>query len=322
MFYITARGRTGTTMLATMLNAHSEIAVPNEGLFMLNLYHKYRKIKYWDLILIQRYVDDIFAEEYMQGWKIDPKDLTEYLQTMPKNSSYREVNEAVYRFYALSQNKSDSALLGDKNPTYALLIDEILCIDPDAKFIHLVRDYRDNVLSYQQVQFDLRTTAPLAYRWRRFNVQIEKHKAAHPEKFLFVRYEDMVENPQKELSRICNFLTVTFEEEMLNFYQKQENLPNYHQNLKNPPNKKNIKKWKKQMVNWDILICDSICGELGESYGYTRHYKVSRQFFSFKKLWGRIYGWIFTRFERVAIRFFPVRFVAWNINRFRKEKAG
>lgn len=322
MFYIVARGRSGTTMLATMMNAHEKIALPPEGLFMLNLYHKYQHVKKWIKPKIEEYVADIYAEDYMKGWKIDPKDLIQHLQSLPENLSYSQINQEVYRFYALKQGKTGNVLLGDKNPTYALLIDEILKIDPDAKFIHLVRDYRDNILSFQQVQFDLKDTAPLAYRWRRFNVQIEKHKVKHPEKFLFVRYEDVVSSTERELKRICEFLQIPFSKKMLDFYKEQDNLPSYHQNLKNPPNKKSIKKWKKRMVNWDILISDSICGALGESYGYTRHYQVSKNYFSFKKLWGRIYGWVFTRFERMAIRFFPSRFVTWHINKFRKHKAG
>ena len=47
-FYILAMGRSGTTLLQSILDNHSGIVVPPESYFMIHLDKKYGSIKNWN----------------------------------------------------------------------------------------------------------------------------------------------------------------------------------------------------------------------------------------------------------------------------------
>jgi hypothetical protein len=88
---------------------------------------------------------------------------------------------------------------------------------PDARYIHLVRDPRDVARSaigmgwagnlYRGV--DIWTVAERS--WERLAATLT------PDRYLEVRYEDLLENVSQELTRICRFLALDYSPSMLSY---------------------------------------------------------------------------------------------------------
>ncbi|MEO1923589.1 MAG: sulfotransferase, partial [Nautiliaceae bacterium] len=82
----------------------------------------------------------------------------------------------------------------------------------------------------------------------------ESFKKINPENKITIKYEDLLDNPKKILSLICEFLDVPFEESMLEFYKySKKYIGKHHSNLIfKPISNKNKFKWKKELKKIEI----------------------------------------------------------------------
>jgi len=156
MFFLLGRGRSGTSLFQTILNAHKNIAVPPEAQFVTLLYKKYSKSS-WSKKEVLSFYDDLCLEPRVDNWKLDKDYLKErLLNTLDEQggTNYSKLCREVYSCYAVRKGKESFVVLGDKNPQYSLYVKQLIQVFPEAKFIHMIRDCRDNVLSFQKVDFD------------------------------------------------------------------------------------------------------------------------------------------------------------------------
>ena len=156
MFFVLGRGRSGSDLLVRILNTHQQLSVAPEALFLINLYRKYANVKNWNEQKILSFFHDLLLENRLTDWwQLDKKQLKHDLLKLSGEATFQTLCKTVYLNFAQQTGKENVKLLGDKNPTYTLFAKELLQIYPEAKFIHLVRDPRDNILSFKRVSFDL-----------------------------------------------------------------------------------------------------------------------------------------------------------------------
>lgn len=299
MFFIVGRGRSGTTLLTAILNIHPELVVPPEAIFILNLYNKYSKA-HLNQKKIHSFYKDLWLERRIETWNLDHDKLKHELLSQKENTTFSDLCRIIYLNYAKNQGKSENVLLGDKNPHYSLFVNKLLDLFPEAKFIHMVRDYRDCILSYKAEKFDLNETAALAYRWRHYNYAILKQRKLAPEKFSLIRYEDLINRPEVELKKICTFLGVPFFPKMLehNKYQNENKIFAWQKNIIKPLDKKNIEKWKSMMKKKDFEKADYICRKVGKLFGYRSQPVHKPVIMSLTVIWGIFCGYIMTMMEK------------------------
>lgn len=273
-FIIIGRGRSGTTLLSKILNSNSNISIPGELFFIINLFDKYYN-KVIDKNVIQNFVEDLFTEKRLKKKSFKKDELEHFLiKEAPKD--YKTLCLYTYENINLQLGYKNVNLLGDKNPHYALFIPQIIKIFDNIKFIHIVRDYRDNVLSYKNVNFDMNNIYSLAYRWKFFNKKIIEQQKKHPNKFLLLKYENLVANSEKEIKQICEFLNIDFDHKMLEFYKnKSDNLSFWHKNLNSKLNSDNINKWEKELNKKQIAKIDFICNDVANKLGYKEKIKFN-----------------------------------------------
>lgn len=109
---------------------------------------------------------------------------------------------------------ADSDLVwGDKSPDYVRHIDLLAEVFPSARFVHIVRDARDRCLSIRRRNGASVTRA--AQRWVDGVTRARRDGQRVPERYLEVRFEDLLADPERELRRCCDFLGLEFETEML-----------------------------------------------------------------------------------------------------------
>lgn len=139
-FFFGAARRSGTTWLAGMLNAHPEIECRNEG-WMFNDFGA--SFPEW---LDEDRVRTWAARREAQGTWLRHQTIDEALRTIRRSMWLAVTREAVQR--EGWKDWSTLRYLGDKTTThFCTQIDEIARTFPDARFLHMLRDGRDVVVS-------------------------------------------------------------------------------------------------------------------------------------------------------------------------------
>lgn len=324
IFFIVGRGRSGTTLLARMLTRHPELAVAPEGFFAMSLYHKYRSGP-WDARRVDAFCRDLLRERRMETWGLDVERLHARLTELEAEGAlnYQRVCLEVYANYAeVAYGRPNAKWVGDKNPHYALLVQRIDRLFPRARYVHITRDYRDNVLSFLEAPFDVNNPAALAQRWKQYNAEILKISRRAPERFLWLRYEDLVVHPEHELTRVCRFLGVEYDPVMLSF-QSQEELPAATRGKVVPRGvRKRIdptlaQRWQKRLSDTVIRRIDSICGEFAERFGYHPTTRGERPLSIGARL-GALYGRTTVAAEKFVFGVLPAAMRISLINGYRR----
>lgn len=111
---------------------------------------------------------------------------------------------------------SKKLYLFEKTPKHILALDKIRSVVKSPKFILMVRDGRDVAASHIKRFGDAMIGAE---RWAVENRIVLKEM--HSPDAITVRYEDLITMPEEALTRICNFLQIPFDPQMLQFHKKQ-----------------------------------------------------------------------------------------------------
>jgi Sulfotransferase family len=258
-------GRSGTTLLRVMLDRSSEIAIPYESFFVTPLAHRHgRRPK------IDDFLDDLGRFYQLYEWGIAPEDVRPRLR---EGMTTGEAIAAVFEVYAEHEGKPR---WGDKTPLYMQHLPLLERLFGDAIWVHLVRDGRDAALSFLELPEGFsgktwaqpRTAAQFAARWRMEILaarRLGKHVGA---RYLELRYEDLVTEPERELRSVCEHASLPWEPTMLDHADPGAvaQMPE-HRNLAQPPTP-GLRDWRNQMSRDDALAFEEVAGDVLLSSGY------------------------------------------------------
>ncbi|MBT3208192.1 MAG: sulfotransferase [Bacteroidetes bacterium] len=323
LFFILGRPRSGTTLLASLFDAHPNVVLPFECPLIINIYTKYAKIKNWNKKILLNFYYDIVNQRKFDTWMIDLEKLKNDILMCEGENSFETLIKVVYSNFNSFFDKKEIKLIGDKNPVYSIYPEQLVKLFPNAKFIHLTRDYRDNILSIKKVDFEAPITSLLAYRWKFATKRILKVIKKNPNSFHTVKYEDLVVDPPKVLTEMCKFLGVEFEESVLNFHKKKEELfklydrthiEKYHSSLLRPISSDKIYGWKKSISDKELKIADSVVGKYAELSGYSRKYKKVNLVVKLRSFVWITYG-KFAYWQRFMVDALPFKMKMWSRNK-------
>lgn len=215
MFVVYGMPRSGTTLIAQCLNAHSELIVPDETDFMIPAAHAFRL------------VDDPDAGARLLGDLIVATDRFDATlgRWLDADRVRGLVREAPYRFDAIVASLYDAlaevagaTLAGDKSPNdlpQSEALGQAGFFTERVRAIHLVRDPRDVMVSMARLGWLNGIDVSYARLWRNANLNLHRRLAHHPDRYLQVRYEDVVASPTDVFERVAGFLGVGFEPTMV-----------------------------------------------------------------------------------------------------------
>src|SRR4051794_7746998 len=258
-------GRSGTTLLRVMLDRSSEIAIPYESFFVTPLAHRHGRRPNLD-----DFLDDLGRFYQLYEWGISPDDVR------PKFREGMTTGEAIAAVFEVYAGHEGKPRWGDKTPLYMQHLPRLERLFPDALWVHLVRDGRDAALSFLALPPGFsgktlaqpRTVAQFAARWK---VEIAAAGAVGRrggERYLELRYEDLVADPAGELMRICEFASLPWEPAMVEYAGKVDvsKLPQ-HQRLAQPPTA-NVRDWRTEMAAADARAFEHVAGDVLAASGY------------------------------------------------------
>jgi hypothetical protein len=258
-------GRSGTTLLRVMLDRHTMLAIPYESFFVPQLAHRHGRRPDVD-----KFLDDLARLRTLYDWGITPEDVRPRLR---EGMATREAIAAIFETYAERQGKPR---WGDKTPLYMQQLPLLERLFPDAIWVHLVRDGRDAALSFLELPEGFsgktwalpRTVPQFAARWRTEILSGRRLGRHAGERYLELRYEDLVAEPERELRRICEHVSLAWEPGLLDHTRASDaaNMPE-HRNLAQPPTP-GLRDWRSQMSREDVLAFERVAGDVRRSSDY------------------------------------------------------
>jgi len=292
IFFILGRPRSGTTLLTTLFNAHPNIRIAPEFPIMLFLYQRFKHVKVWDEATIRSFVDHVFYFSKfnirrIENLKFDKEHIiNELLQYKDRGSIQLFLKSINYYAYSVFQ-KEQTLLIGDKNPVYSMSTGRFRRIFPDAKFICIIRDYRDNFISIKKLaEKEVAVEAPVLSmqvgRWRYFTALFLRLKRRFPERYYILKYEDLVSEQETTFRSLCEFLGVAYDPSVFNFHQKKEQTVDtygtfiyekFHENLMKPISTGRMNTWQGVLTEEEMKTADQIAGRFADKLGYKRQWR-------------------------------------------------
>jgi len=267
--------RSGTTLLRLMLNAHPDLAIPPESYFITQLWARRERYAVRGGVDADLVLDDLLTDRAVDGsfrrhWGLDPALLRERLGGVRGDLS--EVFRALFRLYA---DRMGKPRYGDKTPEYVLAVPLLAGLFPEAGFVHLVRDGRDVALSLVEQPWGPGTIGEAAEQWA---VRVAKAatagRALGAGRYLEVRYERLVAEPEAVLRTICTFLDLSFDPAMLAYRGTARRFvpPELqdHDRALWGPLRADLRDWRRQMSSSDVKTFEAIAGRHLRRLGYER----------------------------------------------------
>ena len=269
--------RSGRTLLARILDAHSEIAITPETHWITRRLRAGRGIG----------PDGIVTAEVVDAFSDDPLLTKSNLKT----DELRQLVESglsypafVTAFYDLYGRKHGKKLVGDRTGAYVSNIPTLHELFPHARTVHLVRDGRDVCLSMVNWQrraehFARRfstwaedTVVTAAIRWKRLVSRGRADGAALGEGLYYeLRYEALVHEPERECKTLCAFLDLRYEETMLRFHEgRTKREPGLSSKRAWLPITPGLRDWRTQMAPDAVEAFEATAGDLLSDLDYER----------------------------------------------------
>ena len=278
--FIVGPPRSGTSLISAIIGSHSRIACgPETDVFRAIPISTAKRIASdsdWKV----KAVTELDKIKYPDGLSIahhfglTAADIQCHLNG--KNSSASAIYGAIPEAFALAQGKTRWA---EKTPRHLFYLDLIRELYPDAKIIRIMRDPRDSIPS---VIKNIGLSTSLIgefYRW--MSVFMMSHPFFENDlNSITIRYEDLVQDPDKKVREICEFLGEEFEPSMLK-RSGAEHVRVASETWKRDIDKKitadNIFAWKSKMDTEIARAASLICCEALELLDYPEPVKPKQE---------------------------------------------
>src|ERR671911_372044 len=274
--FIVGCARSGTTLVRRCVAAPPEIATPPEILGIP------RQFKSRNRLVTRELVSELTGHKRFAQFEI-PHEQFEGLLASGEAVPYPTFLNRVFGLYGKINNKP---LVGNKTSGYVRRIPTFHALWPEAKFVHIIRDGRDVCLSvlnwkkgertagrYASWEEDPVSTTALWWE-RKVRKAREDGAALGPGLYHEMLYEDLVEDPERECKRLCEFLGIPYDDAMIRFAEgkTRTDLPNARKTPKKAwlPITSGMRNWRTEMPVKDVERFEAAAGNLLEELGFER----------------------------------------------------
>jgi hypothetical protein len=234
--FLVGAERSGTSLLRHMLDDHPQLAWEKEFEYAIDLLPPeggFPSLPAYHCFL------DINRVFQLSGNPVDPRlNYPELVNSflIRKRAAKRLVGATVHRHF-----------------------DRLLRLWPEARFVHLIRDGRDVARSVVEMGW-------AGTVWNGCNRWIEAEtlwdcfsRDLPPDRHMTLRFEDLIRDPVRELSRICEFSGVKYHGAMLDY-------PSH--STYGPPDAKMVASWKRKLTPREVQLVEARIGPMLQARGY------------------------------------------------------
>lgn len=269
--FITGVYRSGTTLLAQILNNHPSLRIIYDTLHFFRFYlGKYNPVHQHYKNILKDTNDRLFKR---YGIEVPLDNIIYNLEQYP-DISFRDIYNEIMTQTFCGGNKA--LRWGEKSLVQWSNIPMFLQMFPNGQVIHMIRDPRDVLASYRQMTNEL----PHKYLDAIFaclhsmNWCSEIGSAIHPDKYYVLKHEDLVARPTETIDNICKFLNIEYNKTMIDFSLYKDQVGNEwdsntaFNDIPNRITSASTERWKQQLRPFEIGLTESVIGDLLEIFGY------------------------------------------------------
>ena len=272
-FFIVGSGRSGNTLLRRILCSNSQVHIPPE-LHNLgratNVFCRYRKMPWLDIVQIV--LSQFEFQPTFEPFGVNLRPLAVKLSDAPsKSRNLAYILDQFYRYHAKEMGIACSRW-GDKTTLNSFHLNRIKAVFPDARFVHMIRDGGDVIPSYVEAGFypDIESAAR---RWLASVRAVSRFAECNLDTCLEVRYERLVQEPEETVSRVCEFLGITYDDAMLapdeSVLEKMgDTSSKYHEGVHYPISVASLGKGRSRLRSGERQKLGSLLNEQLKSLGY------------------------------------------------------
>ena len=275
IFFIVGTSRSGSTLLQSMLSSHSEIVIPPESHFFhsseeLTQKHAYSKDK------------SEFRNRLIHFWyqnKTRISDLGLKMDEVAVQAASLDLHAPLDLFtlqLSMYRKKRGKSIIGEKTPRHILQVKQILKAYPKARIISMFRDPRAAAWSEIKAHFGSPSVYVTTRRWRNYiDMHYKLADALPSDQYMMLRYTDLIENPKGMLNKISDFLGVEFEEQMLQYYKRDEigfaeGEKSWKKGTLKPIQENKNEEWKSSLTKWQVTLVEQAAGKRLQEMGYQK----------------------------------------------------
>jgi hypothetical protein len=258
--------RSGTTLLRVIIDRSPGVAIPDESFFVPLLARRHGRT-----IDAKSFLDDVARIPAIREWGVSMAGVASRVHSgMPTG----EAIAAIYEVYA---DEAGKLRWGDKTPMYMRHLRILERLFPGAQYVHLVRDGRDAALSFLQMPEGTftgtwahpTTAEQFACLWRKeVGDALALGRRVGSQRYLDVRYEELVADTEAVIAAICAFAEIPFEPTMLDYAGAVDVSAKPHQQRLLEPLTQGARSWRDDMPTEDVGAFERVAGDLLRDLGY------------------------------------------------------
>lgn len=260
--------RSGTTLLRAMLDSHPELATPPEAYFVVPALRQAARYTGPSGVDVESLLGYLETVPSFRKWALEAAAIARLRAEAP--ATVPDTLRLLYAEYARQRGKTRYA---DKTPQHVLHVDLLVDAFTEARFVHLVRDGRDVVPSLLEMPvFPSRFPAAALYWRTRVLAGRRAGERLGPQRYHELRYEDLVAEPEAELRRLCRFLGLRYDAQMLDYPARAAQIvvgmgdPRYHQGVQRAPTRG--RDWRQTLVPRRVALFEALAGDVLVQCGY------------------------------------------------------
>jgi len=275
--------RSGTTLLRLMLDGHGKITWSHEFEYAVDLLsdagHWPDLAQYYDWLETHRI---FLANQFVIDRRLDYHDLvTSFLQQQRDRHSKPIVGATVHRHFG-----------------------RLLKLWPKAKLIYLLRDGRDVARSNIGMGWAGNVWTG-SQRWLEAETEWQRIKSDLPcEQWIELHYEDLIQHPELELSRLCDFVGVAYEPQMMSYVERTSY---------SYPDPTRVQQWQEKLSDRQIRLLEARIAPVLDQRGYRLSGLPPLEVSPRLKTYLRLQSWASRatfRLRRYGVRLFVADFLA------------
>ncbi|MDY6949974.1 MAG: sulfotransferase [Thermodesulfobacteriota bacterium] len=273
--FICGAGRSGTSLMQSMLGSHSEIVVFPETAFVRRF------------IANPKTLDSVYRKEGLRGilgvLQSDPKvgrlniDLSALIARHFTDESRSGVvavkaYESILRHYLKTSGKRR---IGDKDPKLVEYLPLVKRHWGESYIIHVIRDPKDVLASKKRAEWSRRKPWLLHILANRTQVKMgrELGPKLFGHRYQEVIYERLISDPEEVLTEVCRNLDVGYEPAMLKFSVTAREIVSssevsWKKETLGPLLPGNTRKWKGPLSAFEAALTDAVCEDALGAGGY------------------------------------------------------
>lgn len=265
--FIVGVPRSGTTLLASILNRNSQVCVTPETHYYSCFHNRVGHESFLNANWPASVRRCLYSLNGLREMRLSFEDIIDAAYSRKTRAG---LLSSIGELYAAKHGKR---LWIEKTPQHMLYLPEILNDFPQARIINILRDGRDVALSLSQVDWANPGFLHNLHQWSEELEAAEPHVSNNPH-CLTIRYEDLLSTPEATVAKVCGFLGIEYEEKMLKPDGSEERLieigMTHKDNIRQSIITNNKGKWATKVSSELAVVADHFFGEAIIRQGYER----------------------------------------------------